>query len=250
MVDLVPLLQAPQDRDRVFDRRLVDVDRLESPFQSRVLFDVLLVLVQGRGADGAQLAAGERGLQHVGGVHRPFRGAGSDQRVQLVDEKDDRALRFLDLLQDRLQPVFEFPPVFGAGDHGAQVERDDTLVLQPFGNVAHVNAAGEPFDDRRLADAGLPDQHRVVLGAARKDLDHAPDFLVPADDRIDLSAAGQVGQIPRVPLQGLVFVLRVRIRDASRAANLFQRFQQRVFLRSRLLETLRGLTRVGLRQGD
>ncbi len=45
VVDLVTLLESPQDRDRVFDRWLVDVDRLEAPFQSRVLLDVLLVLV-------------------------------------------------------------------------------------------------------------------------------------------------------------------------------------------------------------
>jgi hypothetical protein len=35
----------------------------------------------------------------------------------------------------------------------------------------------EPLDDRRLADARLADEHRVVLLAAREDLHHALDLL-------------------------------------------------------------------------
>jgi hypothetical protein len=41
---------------------------------------------------------------------------------------------------------------------------DHALVLEASGVAAH-DALGEPFDDRRLADAGLADQ-RVVRGAA------------------------------------------------------------------------------------
>jgi uncharacterized protein YjiS (DUF1127 family) len=49
--------------------------------------------------------------------------------------------------------------------------------------------AGRALDDRGLADAGLADQHRVVLGAAREHLDDAADLLVAADDRIELALA-------------------------------------------------------------
>ena len=211
-MDLVALLEAAQDRDRVLDRRLLDVDRLEAPLERRVLLDVLLVLVERRRADGAQLAAGQRGLEHVGGVHRAFGGAGADERVQLVDEEDDRALRLLDLLQDGLEAVLELAAVLGAGDHGAEVERDDALVLQALRHVAHVDAPREALDDGGLADAGLADQDRVVLRAAREDLDDAADLLVAADDRVDLAAAGEIGQVARVALQRLVLVLRVRDR--------------------------------------
>ena len=48
-----------------------------------------------------------------------------------------------------------------------------------------MDAAGEPFDDRGLSDAGLADQDRVVLGAAREDLDDAADLLVAPDDRVE-----------------------------------------------------------------
>ena len=71
----------------------LDEHRLEAPRERRVLLDVLAVLVERGGADAVQLAARQRRLQHVGGVHRAFGLAGADQRVHLVDEQDDLALR-------------------------------------------------------------------------------------------------------------------------------------------------------------
>ena len=69
-----------------------DQHRLEAPLERGVLLDVLAVLVERGGADAAQLAAGERRLQHVGRVHGALGRARADQRVQLVDEADDLAL--------------------------------------------------------------------------------------------------------------------------------------------------------------
>ena len=42
-----------------------------------------------RRADALELAAGQRGLEHVRGVDRALGRAGTDQRVQFVDEEDD-----------------------------------------------------------------------------------------------------------------------------------------------------------------
>jgi hypothetical protein len=53
---------------------------------------VLSVLVERRGTDRVQLAAREHGLEQVGGVHGPLRCAGTDDRMELVDEQDDLAL--------------------------------------------------------------------------------------------------------------------------------------------------------------
>ena len=89
MVDLVALAQSAENRNRVLDGRLADEDRLESPLERRVLLDVLAILVEGRGADRMELAAGQHRLEHLRRVHRPFGGAGADDGVQLVDEQDD-----------------------------------------------------------------------------------------------------------------------------------------------------------------
>ena len=206
----------------------LDEHRLEPALEGGVLLDVLPVFVERRRADGVQLAAREHRLQHVGGVHRPFGRAGADHRVELVDEQDDLALRVGDFLQDRLQPLFELAAVLRAGDERAHVERDDALVLQALRHVAAHDAAGEAFDDRGLADAGLADEHRIVLRAARQHLDHAPNFLVAADHRIELALARQLGEVAAVPFERLIRALGVLARHALRSAHARERLEDLV----------------------
>ena len=93
VVQLVFLLEAAQDRDRVLDRRLGDEDRLEAPGERRVLLDMLSVFVERGRADAMQLAARQRRLQEVRRIHRAIGLAGADERVHLVDEEDDARLR-------------------------------------------------------------------------------------------------------------------------------------------------------------
>ena len=107
----------------------------------------------------------------------------------------------------RLQPLLEFAAIFRAGDQRAEVERQQLLVVQAFRHVAVDDAQRQALDDRGLADAGLADQHRIVLGAARQHLDGAADFLVAADHRIELAVAGGLGQIAGVFLQRVIGVL-------------------------------------------
>ena len=203
---LVLVLQAAQDRDRVLDARLVDEDRLEAPRQRRVLLDMLAVFVERGGADAMQLAARQRRLEQVGGVHRAFGLAGADERVHLVDEQDDAAARRRHFLQHRLQPLLELAAVFRAGDQRAHVEREQLLVLQALRHVAVDDALRQAFDDRGLADARLADQHRIVLGAAGQHLDGAADFLVAADHRIELAVARGLGEIAGIFLQRVIGV--------------------------------------------
>ena len=90
VVRLVALLEAAQNRDRVLDARLADEDGLEAALERGILLDVLAILVERRRADDAQLAARERRLEHVAGVHRALGFARADDRVQLVDEDDEQ----------------------------------------------------------------------------------------------------------------------------------------------------------------
>ena len=89
VVHFVALLQATQNRNRVFDRGLIDQHFLETALERSILFDVLAVLVERGRTDTVQLAARQRRLQHVAGIHRAFGLAGADHRVQFVDEQDD-----------------------------------------------------------------------------------------------------------------------------------------------------------------
>ena len=102
------------------------------------------------------------------------------------------------------------------------------LFLRPFGHVAADDAAGQAFDDGGLADAGLADEHRVVLGAARQHLDDAADLLVAADHRIELALARQLGEVAAVALERLIRALGILARHALRSADARERREDRV----------------------
>ncbi len=219
---LVFVLQAAQDRDGVLDRRLGDEDRLEAPRQRGILLDMLLVLVERGGADAVQLAARQRRLQQVGRIHRAVGLAGADQRMHLVDEEDEVALARGDFLQHGLQPLLELAAIFRARDQRAEVERQQLLVLQALRHVAIDDAQRQALDDGGLADAGLADQHGIVLGSPRQHLNGAADLLVAADHRVELAVTRSLGQVAGIFLQRVIGVLG---RGAVGGATLAQAFR-------------------------
>ncbi len=206
---------------------------------------MLAVLIQRRRPDRAQLAAGQHRLQQVGGVDRAFGGARTDDRVQLVKEEDDLAGRLLDLGQHRFQPLLELSPVFGAGQQRADVERDHPAVAQALGHVAVDDPLCQPLDDRGLADAGVADQHRVVLGSPREHLDDAADLLIAADHRVELAVARLGGQVAAEFLQCLNALLGVGRGHLVRAAHLGDRLLQRAAVGEEI-----GDAGAGLGQGE
>ena len=130
VVNLVALLEAAQDRDRVLDGRLFDQHFLETALEGGVLFDVLAILVECRRTHAVEFAARQCGLQHVARIHRSFCLAGADHRVQLVDEQDDLAFLLREVAQHGLQALLEFTAEFRTRDQRAHVERQDALVTQ------------------------------------------------------------------------------------------------------------------------
>ena len=201
VVGLVAVAEAAEDLQRLGAAGRLDDHGLEPAIQGAVLLDVLAVLVEGGGADALHLAAGERRLEHVGGVDGPLGAAGPDEGVQLVDEQD-RVLGAADLVHHGLDPLLELAAVLGARDHHGEIQDHDPAVAQELGDVAVDDHLGQALDDRRLADPRLAEQDRVVLGAPGEHLDHALDFILAADDRIKLALPSQVGQVASERVQG------------------------------------------------
>ena len=237
VVHLVAFLQSPQDGDRVLDAGLFHQHFLEASLQRRVLLDVLAVFVESGGADAVELAAGQRGFEHIAGVHGARGLAGADHRVQLVDEQNNQSLLLGEIVQHRLQAFLEFAAELGSGDEGAQVQRQQALAFQALGHLAVDDALGKPLDDGGLADAGLTDEHRVVLGAPLQHLDGAADFVVPADDRIQLALLGALGEVDGVLFQRLALLFGICVVDRLAAAHLLDGSLER-----------RSLGRVGFEQ--
>jgi hypothetical protein len=146
--------------------------------------------------------------------------------VQLVDEQDDVALTLRDFFEHRFEPVFKLAAVLCACNERTEIERNDAFVLEALGNVAAHDTMREALNDRRLANAGFADEHRVVFRAPREHLDDPPDLFIAPDDGINLVLPRQRGQVATVSLQRLVFAFGGLICDALAAANGAERFEK------------------------
>ena len=221
MVHLKALLQAAQNGDGVLHRGLFHHYGLEAPLQGGVLFNILAVLVHRGGADAVQFAARQHGLEQIARVHGALGLARAHNSMQFVDEEDDLAFAFLHFIEHGLEPFLELAPVFGPGDKRAHVQGEEFAALEALGHVALDDAEGQAFHDGGFAHARFADEHRIVLGAPRKNADHPADFRVAADDRVHLALARRVHQVARIFAQGLEGVLGIGAGHARAAAQLF-----------------------------
>ena len=185
MVLFVRAAHALQNLDGLLDARLIHAHRLEATLQRGVALDVLAVLVQRGSTYRLQLATGKRRLQDVRGVHRALSRTRADEHVHLIDEQD-AVLRGANLLDDLLEALLKLAAVLRTSDQRADVERQHALPDQRVRDVARDDAVREALSNGGLADAGLTDQHRVVLGAPREDLDDALDLAFAPDHRVEL----------------------------------------------------------------
>ena len=238
MVHLIALLETAQDSDSVFLVGLVHQHFLEAPLQGRILFHVLAVLIERGGAHAVQFAASQGGLEHIARIHGALGLAGAHHGVQFIDKQDDPALLLGELVEHRFQALLEIAPELGASQQGAQVQRQDALVLEPLGHLAIDHSLGQALDDRGLAHPGLTDQHGIVLGPALQHLDGAPDFVVAANDRIQLALLCSLGQVYGVLVQSLAGLFGFGVVNGLATAHLFDRGLQGNSSHAAVLEQL------------
>ncbi len=149
----------------------------------------------------------QRRLEQVGGVHRPARGrAGADDGVDLVDEQD-RVLVLLDLLHHLLQALFEVAAIARAGEQRAHVEGEHGRAGEHLRHLAADDLARQAFGDRRLADAGIADQQRVVLLPPAQHLDGALHLGLAADQRVDAPVARLAIEIDAIGVERAFLLL-------------------------------------------
>ena len=106
--------------------------------------------------------------------------------------------------QHALQPLLEIAAEARAGQQRAHVERVDLRVLQRRRHLALVDLQRQPLGERRLADAGLADEDRVVLAPPAEHVRRARQLLLAADQRIDLALGGARHQIGGVERQRIL----------------------------------------------
>src|SRR5271169_5549840 len=107
--------------------------------------------------------------------------------MKLIDKKDDIARGTLDFLENRLQSILELSPEFRPCDQRSQIEGNESLILQRFGDISFHDPLRQALDDSRLSHTRLADQDRVILCPSGEDLNYPPDLFIPTDHRIELS---------------------------------------------------------------
>src|SRR5712691_2693549 len=99
--------------------------------------------------------------------------------MDFIDEQD-RIRVVHQLLQHRLQTLFEIAAVFGSREQRTHVEHVYLAARQDLRNLALDDTAREPFGDGCLAHARLPHEEGIVLAPAAQRLDDAFDLALAA----------------------------------------------------------------------
>ena len=202
VVFLIVRGDAAQDLHAVLDRRFIDRDRLETALKRGVLFDMLAVLGEGRGADDLDLASGKGGLEDVGGVHAALGIARADDIMHLVDDENNVAL-LADLFDESLHAAFKLTAKLRPRHQRREIQQVNLLIPELHGHVAVCDTLGKAFGDGGLADTRFADETGIVLLAAVEDLDHALQLLLAPDHPVKLALLRALGQVDAIVIQEL-----------------------------------------------
>ena len=195
MVVLVALLEATENCDSACLVRFVDHHFLEAALESLIFFKIFQILIEGGSAGTAELAAGQSRLEDVCGVHGALAFAGPHESVDFIDKEDNLAVSRCHFIDNSFKTLLKFALIFGACDERAHVERINLLGAEILWHIASYDTVSQTLGDGCLTGARLANEHRVVLGAARKNLKHAPDFLVTSDHRVEFACAGTLVEV-------------------------------------------------------
>ena len=226
MVRLVAVAQSVQHCNCVFDVGLIHVHRCEAPLERCIALNIFAKLIEGGGAHTLQLAARQRRLEHVAGIHGALRSAGAHHSVQLIDEQDDLALRFLHFVDGSFQALLKLAAEARAGNHGAEVKRHNGFIVQNFGDIVAGNLLCKSFNNSGLAHARLANQHRIIFCAPAQDLNDAQNFTVAPNHRVQLAVACHLRQVAAELLQYFIAPFGLRAGDALSAAQLLDGFHR------------------------
>ena len=194
MVLLVAAAQVVQYLQRFVGRGRLELYLLETAFQGTVLFNGFAVFVDGGRADALHFAACQGRFQDIGGIETARRRTGTDNRVYLIDEKNDFIVLF-EFFDELAQTFLKLSAILRACHDGRHVERNDALACQYARGFAAGDALSQSFHHRTLAHAGIADENRVVLLAAAEDLHHALRFALAPHHGVQSSLGGNGGEI-------------------------------------------------------
>ncbi len=184
---LIALLESPHYGDGCGRRRLINHHHLETSLESLVRLKILLVFVKCSRADCTQFPARKSRLKDIRCIHSSGSTSGAHQCMDFVNEQDNLSVTVNDFLHHAFKTLFKFSLVFRARNKRTEVKRIYLPALEVLRNIPVDYLLCYAFGNGRLADTRFTDKNRVVLCSPAENLKYPPDFLVPADDRVEFA---------------------------------------------------------------
>src|SRR5687767_2996322 len=156
MVQFIFVFYSSENRNRIFYVGFIHHYRLKPALKGLIFFYVFLIFFQRRRTDCMELTSGKGWLQQVSSIHSTFTSAtSSNQGVDLVNEKNNLAVRICHFLDDCFQTFFKFTFVLRPSHKQSHVKRNENFVLEIFRNVPIHYTLGHSFDDSRFSHPRL-----------------------------------------------------------------------------------------------
>ncbi|CAB4940656.1 unannotated protein [freshwater metagenome] len=193
-MSLVTIAQTLQNFNGVRNGWFFNLDRLETAFERSVFFEMLAIFLERCCTDGLQFAASKHRLEDAGCVDCTFGGTGTNERVDLVDEKDDVAAG-LDFLEHLLETLFEIAAVTRTGNECTEIKRVQLLTVKRFGNLIGSDCLCETFNDCSLANTRFANKNGVVLGTAAEHLHDAFGFACTTNNWVEFLFASELCEV-------------------------------------------------------
>ena len=121
-------------------------------------------------------------------------------------DKQHSAVSVLQLGDNSFEAFFKIAAVARARKQRAHIERVNRRVQENFRHVFIDNAASNTFCNRGFPDAGVAHEKRVILTAAREHHNAALNFIIAANQRVNIAVLGFLVQIDRIFFKRVFFL--------------------------------------------
>ena len=107
--------------------------------------------------------------------------------MYLINKEQYLAIACDDLLHHSLQSLLELSLILRTSNQCSHIERKDELRLQILGHIAIHNTVGDTLGNSGLTHTRLTDENWVVLGTARKNLQHTTYLVIASNHWVELT---------------------------------------------------------------
>ena len=194
MMILIVLTQSLENFNRIGNTWLINLDRLETSFQSSIFFNVLTIFIRSCSPNGLQLTTRKHRLEHVGSAHRTISRSSAHNSVNLID-KEHNITASLNFLQHLLETLFEITAITRTSNHRTEVERINLLIFQCFWYITINHFLSQTFNNSSFTHARFANKHRIILRATAQHNHNALNFRTTSNNRIKLTVTCLLSKI-------------------------------------------------------